>query len=148
VSPKKKKGQSLCEALENVSNKVCLFKCVHFLLLPNICIENSKIGFTVEFSWKSYCLHPVFGPLVTAYPLFEWGPQVLTFKQSYTLLVWTPCLMHRCVCIWRYILQNYNYILHFQNLSIYHIARFFLGEFILIVSTWNLFFLHILTFLW
>jgi hypothetical protein len=47
---------------------------------------------------------------------------------------------------WRYILQNYNYKLHFQNLSIYHIARFFLGEFIFIVSTWNLFFLHILTF--
>jgi hypothetical protein len=35
------------------------------------------------------------------------------------LLVWTPCLMHRCVCIWQYILQNYNYKLHFQNLSIY-----------------------------
>jgi hypothetical protein len=33
----------------------------------------------------------------------------------YTLLVWTPCLMHMCVCIWRYILQNYNYKLHFQN---------------------------------
>ncbi len=60
--------------------------------------------------------------------------------------VWTPCLMHKCVCIWWYILQNYNYKLHFQNLSIYHIARFFLGEFIFIVSTWNLFFLHNLTF--
>jgi hypothetical protein len=54
--------------------------------------------------------------------------------------------MHKCVCIWQYILQNYNYKLHFQNLSIYHIAKFFLGEFIFIVSTWNLFFLHILTF--
>jgi hypothetical protein len=41
--------------------------------------------------------------------------------------------MHKCVGIWRYILQNYNYKLHFQNLSIYHIARFFLGEFIFIV---------------
>ncbi len=30
-------------------------------------------------------------------------------------LVWTPCLMHRCVCIWRYILQNYNYKLHFKT---------------------------------
>jgi hypothetical protein len=40
---------------------------------------------------------------------------------SYFILVWTPCLMHRCVCIWQYILQNYNYKLHFQNLSIYHI---------------------------
>jgi hypothetical protein len=62
------------------------------------------------------------------------------------ILVWTMCLMHKCVCIWQYILQNYNYKLHFQNLCIYHIARFFLGEFIFIVSTWNLFFLHILTF--
>jgi hypothetical protein len=36
-------------------------------------------------------------------------------------LVWTLCLMHRCVCIWQYILQNYNYKQHFQNLSTYHI---------------------------
>jgi hypothetical protein len=43
------------------------------------------------------------------------------------LLVWTPCLMHRCVCIWQYILQNYNYKLHFQNLSIYHIPHVFMG---------------------
>ncbi len=30
----------------------------------------------------------------------------------YVLLVWTPCLMHRCVCIWQYILQitTTNYI--------------------------------------
>jgi len=41
-------------------------------------------------------------------------------------LVWTLCLMHRCVCIWRYILQNYNYKLHFQNLSIYHIPHVFI----------------------
>ncbi len=41
----------------------------------------------------------------------------------YNLLVWTPCLMHRCVCIWRYIIQNYNYKLHFQNLSTYHIPH-------------------------
>ncbi len=38
-------------------------------------------------------------------------------------LVWTPCL--RFVCIWLYILQNYNYKLHFQNLSIYHIPHAF-----------------------
>ncbi len=37
------------------------------------------------------------------------------------ILVWTRCLMHRCVCIWWYILQNYNYKLHFQNLFIYDI---------------------------
>jgi hypothetical protein len=42
-------------------------------------------------------------------------------------LVWTPCLMHRYVCIWRYILQNYNYKLHFQNLSIYHIPHISMG---------------------
>ncbi len=41
----------------------------------------------------------------------------------YNLLVWTPFLMHMCVCIWWYILQNYNYKLHFQNLSIYHIPH-------------------------
>jgi hypothetical protein len=34
--------------------------------------------------------------------------------------------MHRCVCIWQYILQNYNYKLHFQNLSIYHIPHIFI----------------------
>ncbi len=27
------------------------------------------------------------------------------------------------MCIWRYILQNYNYKLHFQNLSTYHIPH-------------------------
>ncbi len=35
--------------------------------------------------------------------------------------------MHRCVCIWRYILQNYNYKLHFQNLSTYHIPYVSMG---------------------
>jgi hypothetical protein len=29
----------------------------------------------LEFSLKSSCLHPLFGPLFTLYPLFEWGPQ-------------------------------------------------------------------------
>ncbi len=42
--------------------------------------------------------------------------------------VWTLCLMHRCVCIWWYILQNYNFKLHFQNLSIYHIPHVFIGS--------------------
>jgi hypothetical protein len=31
------------------------------------------------------------------------------------------------VCIWEYILQNYNYKLHFQNLSIYHIPHVSIG---------------------
>jgi hypothetical protein len=42
-------------------------------------------------------------------------------------LVWTPCLMHRCECIWLYILQNYNYKLYFKNLFIYHILHVFMG---------------------
>jgi hypothetical protein len=46
-------------------------------------------------------------------------------NQNNEIIVWTPCLMHRCVCI-RYILQNYNYKLHFQNLSIYHILHVFI----------------------
>jgi len=31
----------------------------------------------IEFSLKSSSLHPVFGPLFTPYPLFEWGLQRL-----------------------------------------------------------------------
>jgi hypothetical protein len=67
-------------------------------------------------------------------------------------LVCAPCLRHRCViiiaspfltgftdscltsvigmllvCIWPYISQNYNYKLHFQNLSIYHIPNVSIG---------------------
>ncbi len=44
---KKQLEESVCTALENASNKVWLFKCVHFLPLPNICIHNSKIAFIV-----------------------------------------------------------------------------------------------------
>jgi hypothetical protein len=50
----------------------------------------------------------------------------LIYNVVFFVLVWTPCLMHRCVCIWQYILQNYNYKLHFQNLSIYHILHVFI----------------------
>jgi len=46
---------------------------------------------------------------------------------QYIRLVWTPCLMHRCVCIWWYILHNYNYKLHFQNLFIYDIPHVSIG---------------------
>jgi hypothetical protein len=35
--------------------------------------------------------------------------------------------MHRCVYIWQYILQNYNYKLHFQNLFIYNIPHVSMG---------------------
>jgi hypothetical protein len=54
---------------------------------------------------------------------------VITYYPSYVQgLVWTPCLMHRCVYFTVHI-QNYNYKLHFQNLSIYHISH---------VSIWTL----------
>jgi hypothetical protein len=53
-------------------------------------------------------------------------PWLLLILLFVYLLVWTMCLMHRCVYIWRYILQNYNYKLHFQNLSIYHIPHVFI----------------------
>jgi len=35
--------------------------------------------------------------------------------------------MHRCVYIWWYILQNYNYKLHVENLFIYDIPHVSLG---------------------
>ncbi len=56
-----------------------------------------------------YCKVFLYGGKMQNHP-----PQLAQF--NYTILVWTPSLMHRCVCIWRYILQNYNYKLHFQNL--------------------------------
>ncbi len=63
-------------------------------------------------------------PLPTfALPSKKWAQEPLFYK----ILVWTLCLMHRCVCIWRYILQNYNYKLHFQNLSTYHIPHVSIG---------------------
>jgi hypothetical protein len=40
---------------------------------------------------------------------------ILNFTWHIHWLVWTPCLMHRCVCIWRYILHNYNYKLTFSK---------------------------------
>ncbi len=51
-----------------------------------------------------------------------WKTSRKTTTMSFTICK-TSCLMHKCVCIWRYILQNYNYKLHFQNLSIYHILH-------------------------
>jgi hypothetical protein len=39
--------------------------------------------------------------------------------------------MHKCVCIWWFILQNYNYKLHFQNLFIYHIPHVSIGPWLL-----------------
>jgi hypothetical protein len=56
-----------------------------------------------------------------------WKKKTLRAFSHTQSLVWTPCLMHRCVCIWRYILQNYNYKLHFQNLFIYSIPYVSIG---------------------
>ncbi len=55
--------------------------------------------------------------------LLSWSERAYTKS----ILVWTPCLMHRCVCIWWYILQNYNYKLCFQNLFIYNIPHISIG---------------------
>ncbi len=39
------------------------------------CRGLEKLWCNVLGTLKSSCLHPVFGPLFTPYPLFEWGPQ-------------------------------------------------------------------------
>ncbi len=41
--------------------------------------------------------------------VWTWGLKVSAWAYmcNIYILVWTLCLMHRCVCIWRYILQNY-----------------------------------------
>jgi hypothetical protein len=153
----------------------CLCSCVkHMLLLqvsPLVSLEFSETSSRIYIAVMRWCPSLI---TFSFFAYYYWSVKVFLCGQStcsctfifslhvslqvviisvpipwcpiHVSLVWTPCLMHRSVCIWRYILQNDNYKLHFQNLSIYHIARFFLGEFIFIVSTWNLFFLHILTF--
>jgi hypothetical protein len=42
--------------------------------LTRIGLEPFRV-YVIEFSLKLLCLHPVFGPPFTPYPLFEWGPQ-------------------------------------------------------------------------
>jgi hypothetical protein len=37
--------------------------------------KSAKTNYIIEFFLKSSCLHLVFGPSFTHYPLFEWGPQ-------------------------------------------------------------------------
>ncbi len=36
-------------------------------------------------------------------------------QNDHDILVWTPCLIHMCVCIWRYILQNQIWSTNFLN---------------------------------
>ncbi len=45
---------------------------------------------------SSSCLHPVFGPLFTPYPLFEWGPQSKEVLLDLGMKCWnTEHLMHK-----------------------------------------------------
>jgi hypothetical protein len=53
----------------------------------------------------------------------------------YRVLVWTPCLMHRCVYLTVHITK-----LQLQNLSIYHILHVSIGT----LATENLWCLHCL----
>jgi hypothetical protein len=76
-----------------------------------------------QYSW---CLGTPLG-------LTPWGAHAPSLKRThkhmnlpYNKTSLNPCLMLRCVCIWQYILQNYTYKLHFQNLSIYHIPHVFI----------------------
>jgi hypothetical protein len=48
-----------------------------------------EISQTIENSVKSSCLHPVFGPLFTLYPRFEWGLQSkeVLIKSGYEMLL-------------------------------------------------------------
>jgi hypothetical protein len=89
--------------------------CVCFVFL---CVKQGMndliISNYVNIYFLFFCFHICFFLLLL---LFLLCPRI--YKQ-----VWTPCLMHRCVCIWQnYILQNYNYKLHFQNLFIYNIPH-------------------------
>jgi hypothetical protein len=49
----------------------------------------------IEFSLKSSCLHPVFGPLFTPYPLFEWGMQSKEVLLNLGMKTDTQHLMHK-----------------------------------------------------
>ncbi len=58
--------------------------------------------------------------------LYHFCPQIV-LRYNIWVTSLNPCLMQRCVCIWWDIVQNYNYKLHFQNLSIYHIPHISIG---------------------
>jgi hypothetical protein len=98
-------------------------------LLKQKAKEKSILGYLLVPSnlWITIFIHTMHIWLVKCKAIFSRVPPASFFPHLLLLLVWTPCLMHRCVCIWWYILQNYNYKLHFQNLSIYHIPHVSIG---------------------
>jgi len=75
-------------------------------------------------------------------------PELGIWQFRSSLVIWralyTRVSFLHVVCHFIIIITTTNYFS--KTSSIYHVARFFLGEFIFIVSTWNIFFLHILTF--
>jgi hypothetical protein len=75
-------------------------------------LENSKITWFSNFEFRFY------GKISLIKK---------SLRKRVLLQLFSPCLMHRCVCIWQYILQNYNYKLHFQNLFIYDIPHVSMG---------------------
>jgi hypothetical protein len=83
----------------------------------NICKKTRKTCTELSSMWGGGYLAALIGTI----------SGIVCHVHLYIYIVWTPCLMHRCGCIWQYILQNYNYKLHFQNLSIYHIPHVFIG---------------------
>jgi hypothetical protein len=90
--------------------------------MNNIGILSPQCRVDGVWRWNAFSLDPPIPDLtiVVSYP-------ILNRSHASIHLVTTLCLMHRCVCIWLYILQNYNYKLHFQNLSIYHIPHVAIG---------------------
>jgi hypothetical protein len=51
------------------------------------------------------------------------GLQILTSQCQHCMFTSLNPVPNAQVCVYYYILQNYNYKLHFQNLSIYHIPH-------------------------
>jgi hypothetical protein len=70
---------------------------------------------------------------------------------TYLTLVWTPCLMHRCVCIWRYLCLMHRYVIStmfgscfsfFKKLFIFFIIYYYaFSVFIIILYSKNKVFL-------
>jgi hypothetical protein len=89
--------------------------------------DTSSTPWGMDGKWTENSFSLGFTSLANLSYQFFLLPTLITISFFTYILVWTPCLMHRCVCIWRYILQNYNYKLHFQNLSIYHIPHVSIG---------------------
>jgi hypothetical protein len=100
--------------------------------LMDECSFNSWMDVIRIYGWKlgvlyMPCMVGLIGWIWWKTLAHKWKIAKCFFLCCITVLVWTPCLMHRGVCIWRYILQNYNYKLHFQNLSTYHIPHVSIG---------------------